>query len=349
MGVGDRLVPDRGRRPRGRPRARPSGTRSATRPGKVLNGDTGDVAADHYHRVARGHRDHEGPRPAAPTASRSPGRACSPRGSGEFNKLGLDFYVDARRPTCSERGIKPVATLYHWDLPQALEDAGGWADRDTALRFRRLRAQARRRRLGDRVHTVDHAQRAVVLGVPGLRAPACTRPAVTDDDGRARGRPPPEPRARPGRPRHPGRARRATPRSPITLNLHVTRAASRLPGGPRGQAADRRASPTGVPRPVLEGVYPRRPVRRHRAHHRLVLRAATATSSSSRCRSTCSASTTTRRGRVQRGAAAVGHGEPGADGHESSEHTPCVGATDVEFLPQPGPHTAMGWNIEPPA
>ena len=52
-------------------------------------------------------------------------------------------------------------------------------------------------------------------------------------------------------------------------------------------------------------------------------------------------------GRVQHGTPAGGDGTPGPDGHRSSENSPWVGATNVEFLPQPGPHTAMGWNIEP--
>ena len=79
---------------------------------------------------------------------------------------------------CSQRGIRPVATLYHWDLPQELEDAGGWTDRETALRLRRRTPRIVAEALGDRVAHVDHAERAVVLGLPRLRAPACTPPAA---------------------------------------------------------------------------------------------------------------------------------------------------------------------------
>jgi beta-glucosidase len=57
-----------------------------------------------------------------------------PEGSGPVNQNGLDFYrrlVDGLK----QRSIEPMLTLYHWDLPQALEDAGGWTNRDTSERF----------------------------------------------------------------------------------------------------------------------------------------------------------------------------------------------------------------------
>ena len=58
-----------------------------------------------------------------------------PTGSGAPNPAGLDFYRRVAE-TCLENGVTPYATLYHWDLPQPLEDAGGWLVRDTAERFR---------------------------------------------------------------------------------------------------------------------------------------------------------------------------------------------------------------------
>ena len=73
-----------------------------------------------------------------------------PGGSGPVNRAGLDFYsrlVDG----LLEGGVKPVVTLYHWDLPQELEDAGGWPARDTALRFADYAATIVDA-LGDRVH-----------------------------------------------------------------------------------------------------------------------------------------------------------------------------------------------------
>ena len=74
-----------------------------------------------------------------------------PTGSGEVNQAGIDFYsrlVDG----LIARGIRPIATLYHWDLPQPLEDAGGWPNRDTAYRFAEYAAVIGSA-LGDRVHT----------------------------------------------------------------------------------------------------------------------------------------------------------------------------------------------------
>ena len=72
-----------------------------------------------------------------------------PLGYGAFNEAGLDFY-DALVDELLERGIRPFPTLYHWDLPQALEDRGGWAAPDTAERFADY-AQHAVKRLGDRV------------------------------------------------------------------------------------------------------------------------------------------------------------------------------------------------------
>ena len=102
-------------------------------PGKVANGDTGDRACDHYHRwpedldlmASLGVRAYRfsvaWPR-------------IQPEGRGAANRKGIDFYrrlVDGML----ERGISPLATLYHWDLPQRLQDDGGWASREIVDRF----------------------------------------------------------------------------------------------------------------------------------------------------------------------------------------------------------------------
>jgi beta-glucosidase len=103
------------------------------RQGAVAGGDTGDVACDHYHRwredldlmAALGIESYR--------FSISWPRV-QPDGRGPLNPAGVDFYrrlVEGLRA----RGVEPVATLYHWDLPQARQAAGGWAARDTALRF----------------------------------------------------------------------------------------------------------------------------------------------------------------------------------------------------------------------
>jgi beta-glucosidase len=102
-------------------------------PDRIADGSTGDVACDHYHRLEEdldlmqrlgigGYRfSIAWPR-------------IQPTGSGHPSPAGLDFYerlVDG----LLERDVQPMATLYHWDLPQALEDAGGWLNRDTVERF----------------------------------------------------------------------------------------------------------------------------------------------------------------------------------------------------------------------
>jgi beta-glucosidase len=102
-------------------------------PGRVANGETGDVACDHYHRYV------EDLDLMAELGLKLYRFSISwprlvPAGKGEPNQAGIDFY----RRLCEglrERGIAPMATLYHWDLPQAIQDEGGWANRDTALRF----------------------------------------------------------------------------------------------------------------------------------------------------------------------------------------------------------------------
>ncbi|GAB3581518.1 GH1 family beta-glucosidase [Amycolatopsis endophytica] len=141
------------------------------RPGAVVGGDTGDPAADHYHRF----RDD-----VALMAELGLGvyrfsvawSRVRPDG-GAVNPKGLDFYerlVDA----LLERGITPWATLYHFDLPQALEEDGGWANRDTAYRFAGF-AEAAAERLGDRVpfwSTLNEPWCSAFLGyAKGIHAP----------------------------------------------------------------------------------------------------------------------------------------------------------------------------------
>jgi beta-glucosidase len=102
-------------------------------PGRVFHGDTGDIACDHFHRFADDVKLMGSLGLSAYRFSVAWPR-IQPEGSGAPNQAGLDFY---RRLADSLRaeGIEPAATLYHWDLPQALQDKGGWTDRDTASRF----------------------------------------------------------------------------------------------------------------------------------------------------------------------------------------------------------------------
>ena len=117
-------------------------------PGKTANGDTGDVACDHYHRLDEDLDLIANLGVDAYRFSIAWSRVI-PTGAGEVNRKGIDFYsrlVDG----LLERGVKPVVTLYHWDLPQTLQDAGGWPNRATADAFAAY-AEVMGRALGDRV------------------------------------------------------------------------------------------------------------------------------------------------------------------------------------------------------
>ena len=146
-------------------------------PGRTLNGDTGDISCCHYEKwaedVALMGRLGLGAYRFSIAWPR-----VQPDGKGQVNRAGLDFYrrlVDGLR----DQGIVPVATLYHWDLPQALEDGGGWTVRGTAERFAdyaSLVAEA----LGDGVGmwiTVNEPFCASWLGYGvGLHAPGKSNP-----------------------------------------------------------------------------------------------------------------------------------------------------------------------------
>jgi beta-glucosidase len=102
-------------------------------PGKIADGSTGDVAVDHYHRYKEDVQLMKALGAKSYRFSIAWPRVF-PQGTGAPNPKGLDFYnrlVDE----LLANGIKPFATLYHWDLPQALQDRGGWESRDTAGAF----------------------------------------------------------------------------------------------------------------------------------------------------------------------------------------------------------------------
>ena len=143
-------------------------------PGKVRGGDTGDIACDSYRRY-----------PEDADLLRSLGLTdyrfsiswprVIPDGAGQVNQAGLDYYkrlLDA----LGERGIAPAATVFHWDLPQALQDKGGWSSRDTALRLADYAAVVGEA-LGDRVKrwitlneplVVAHNGHRIGVHAPGL-------------------------------------------------------------------------------------------------------------------------------------------------------------------------------------
>jgi beta-glucosidase len=117
-------------------------------PGAIDNGDTGDVACDHYHRWPE---DIGLMRRLGLDAYRFSiaWPRVLPEGTLKVNQAGLDFY-DRLVDALLAAEIRPYATLYHWDLPQALQDRGGWPSRDTAFAFAEL-AAIMAARLGDRV------------------------------------------------------------------------------------------------------------------------------------------------------------------------------------------------------
>ncbi len=146
------------------------------REGAVAGGDTGDPAADHYHRM-----------PADVALMRDLGvgvyrfSLAWPRvrpDGGEINAAGLDFY-ERLIDNLLDAGVTPWPTLYHWDLPQALEERGGWTARDTAYRFADY-AAAVVERLGDRVGTwttLNEPWCSAFLGYgSGRHAPGRTEP-----------------------------------------------------------------------------------------------------------------------------------------------------------------------------
>lgn len=141
-------------------------------PGKIARGETGDVADQHY-ALWRQDLDLMASLHLGAYRFSIAWPRIFPEGAGKPNKAGLDFYsqlVDG----LLERGIEPFVTLYHWDLPQALQDRGGWANRDTAGAFADY-ADAVVKRLGDRVThwiTLNEPSVVTVLGhVTGEHAP----------------------------------------------------------------------------------------------------------------------------------------------------------------------------------
>ncbi|WP_211239766.1 GH1 family beta-glucosidase [Jiangella gansuensis] len=306
-------------------------------PGRVLNGDTGDVADDHYHRldedldlIAELGLDAYRFSIAWPRVV--------PHGIGATNQKGIDFYARLVDGLLA-RGVQPVATLYHWDLPQPLQDAGGWLSRTTADAFADYAAVVAGA-LGDRVHTwttLNEPWCSAYLGygsgghAPGLRGREeplvavhhlnlahglgvqAMRPLVTNDA-----------------------------RFSVTHNLHVFR-----PDGETGDAARDKVESLANDAflgPMLDGRYT----------DRLIATTASVTDWSfvrdgdlARIRQPIDVLGinyySTNRVRLWDGTGA----QEVADGHQPGSGSAWPGAEDVEFLRQPGPYTEMGWNIEP--
>jgi beta-glucosidase len=144
-------------------------------PGAISTGETGDVACDHYHRWREDTALLRDLGCDAYRLSISWPRVV-PDGGGAVNEAGLAFY-DRLVDELLAKGIRPFVTLYHWDLPQALQDRGGWSAMETVAAFGRY-ADVVARRLGDRVRdwmtlnepeVVAYAGHYVGVHAPGIR------------------------------------------------------------------------------------------------------------------------------------------------------------------------------------
>ncbi len=148
-------------------------------PGKIETGEVGDVACDHYHR----YRDDVALMADLGLNAYRFSIAWPrvlPQGSGAINRAGLDFY-DRLVDALLEKNITPFATLYHWDLPQPLQDRGGWGNRDVADWFAEYAALTGHV-LGDRVKhwiTFNEPFAFLVIGhIFGMHAPGLSDPAL---------------------------------------------------------------------------------------------------------------------------------------------------------------------------
>ncbi|MFF1696561.1 GH1 family beta-glucosidase [Streptomyces sp. NPDC058257] len=308
-------------------------------PGKTFDGETGDVAVEHFHR----YRDDVALMADlgldAYRFSVSWSRV-QPTGRGPAVQRGLDFY----RRLVDEllaKGIKPALTLYHWDLPQELEDAGGWPARETAYRFAEYAgfvAEA----LGDRVEswiTLNEPWCSAFLGYgSGVHAPGRTDPAAALQAAHhlnlAHGLGTQALRAA-----LPARARIA-----VSLNSSVVRAVSE---SPQDQDARRRIDnlANGVFHgPMLHGAYPAD----------LLTDTARITDWSfvrdgdlAAAHQPLDALGLNYYTPALVSAAQDGPANARNDGHGASEHSPWPGSDDVAFHQTPGDRTEMGWTIDP--
>ncbi|HWM58853.1 MAG TPA: GH1 family beta-glucosidase [Pseudonocardia sp.] len=311
-------------------------------PGRIAGGDHGDVADDHYHRfredvalmVELGLTSY---RFSVSWPRITP--QVTADGLGPVSAEGIGFYSDLV-DTLLEAGISPAVTLYHWDLPQALEDAGGWTARATAERFGEY-AEVVAAALGDRVSlfsTLNEPWCSAFLGyASGVHAPGRTEPA-----------------AAPAAVHHLNLAhglaaaaiRRAAPTAKVAVTLNLAWVVPET-----GSAADADAARRvdGLANrvftdPILHGRYPAD-----------VLADTAAISDWSFVRPgdmeiICApldvlgvnyySPTVVRHWTRERP-------RETADGHGAGAASPWIGCDDVEFPRQHGPKTDMGWSIDP--
>ncbi|MFF8842299.1 GH1 family beta-glucosidase [Streptomyces sp. NPDC015127] len=308
-------------------------------PGKVFQGQTGDVAVDHYHRFRDDVRMMADLGLTAYRFSVSWSRV-QPTGRGPAVQKGLDFYR-ALTDELLAAGITPVLTLYHWDLPQELETAGGWPHRATAERFAEY-AEIVADALGDRVPrwtTLNEPWCSAFLGYgSGVHAPGRTEPVAA---------------LRAAHHLNLGHGlavqalRAALPADAqvsVSLNLHQARP---LTGAADDLEAVRRIDAVGNRiwlGPMLDGAYPQD----------LLEDTARLTDWSfvrpgdleAICRPLDSLGVNYYTPTL---VSAVRDGDdvPRNDGHGASAYSPWPGAEDVAFHQPPGGRTAMGWAVDP--
>ncbi|MFI8199285.1 GH1 family beta-glucosidase [Streptomyces sp. NPDC085942] len=310
-------------------------------PGRVLGGDTGDVAADHFHRYRDDVALMKRLGLQAYRFSVSWSRV-QPTGRGPAVERGLDFYRSLVDELLAA-GIKPVATLYHWDLPQELEDAGGWPERATAERFADYAAIVARA-LGDRVSlwtTLNEPWCSAFLGYgSGVHAPGRTEPAAALRAAHhlnlAHGRATEALRAN----------LPAAAQTSVTLNLHQVRP---LTASTEDADAARRIDAVGnriFTGPMLTGAYPQDLLAdtEHLVNWRELIHegdlAAIAAPIDVLGVNYYTPTIVS--------APADGGGDTRNDGHGSSEHSPWPGSEHVAFhLAEGRPVTAMNWSVKP--
>lgn len=311
-------------------------------PGRVHNGDTGDIAADHYHRfrddVALMSELGLGAYRFSVSWSR-----VQPTGRGPAVQRGLDFYRSLTDELLAH-GITPVATLYHWDLPQDLEDLGGWTVRDTAERFADYTALVAGA-IGDRVPywtTVNEPWCSAFLGYgSGVHAPGRTDPEAALKAAHhlnlAHGR-------------AIGVLRSELPSSAqtsVTLNLHQVRALTASPGD---LDAARRIDAVGnrvFLGPILGGGYPADLLAdtAHLVDWDALVRGGDL-AEIGRPIDVLGINYYTPTLVSDGGPDAAGSGLPRADGHGESDHSPWPGSEHIAFHQPPGSTTAMRWAVD---
>ncbi|HLS45955.1 MAG TPA: GH1 family beta-glucosidase [Ornithinicoccus sp.] len=311
----------------------------ARTPGRVHEGDNGDVACDHYHRyaedVALMHKLNLGAYRFSVSWAR-----VMPDGR-TVNQEGLDFYSRLTDELLA-RGVVPWLTLYHWDLPQALEDAGGWPARDTAYRFAEYAATVHSA-LGDRISfwtTLNEPWCSAFLGYgSGRHAPGRT-------DGADALRAAHHLMLGHGLAVHELRSRDADLTLGLTLNFaDVTPADPQSPGDLDAARRIDGLSNRYFVEPLFRGAYPAD----IRDDLRAVWPADLVVDGDLELISTptdvlgvnyYSGSTVSGVAPEEAHAAADrARAEGGPSEHVGSEH--------VQFVPQDVPHTAMGWEIRP--